>query len=170
MNRSGRLRRRLRSRLRRALRLRLRRDDAGSAIIEFVFVAVIVMVPLIYLIVAVATVQRSELAVSEAAREAGRAFATAASTADAESRARAAVEIALRDQGVPDDVEVRFVAAGAACSAPPVTPRLDPGAQFTVCVTRHVGIPAVPSVLTGRGITTVGQYLVHVDDYRADSP
>ena len=64
------------------------RDDGGSAIIEFVFVAVIVMVPLVYLIIAVATVQRSELAVSQAAREAGRAFATADSAADGPARAR----------------------------------------------------------------------------------
>lgn len=144
-----------------------RRDDEGSAIIEFVFVAVIVMVPLIYLIVTVATVQRSELAVSQAAREAGRAFATADSPADAESRARAAVEIILRDHGLPDDVDVRYVAAGAPCSAAAVAPRLAPGAQFTVCVTRRVGIPAVPRALAGKGITTVGKYVVHVDDYRA---
>ena len=43
-------------------------DDGGNAILEFVFVALIVMVPLVYLIAAVATVQRTELAVTQAAR------------------------------------------------------------------------------------------------------
>jgi Flp pilus assembly protein TadG len=146
--------------------VRRRDDDAGSAIIEFVFVAVIVMVPLIYLVVAVATVQRSELAASQAAREAGRAFATADHPNQALSRAQTAVHIALHNQGLPDDAEVRYVRAGAGCDAPRVTPRLVAGAQFTVCVIRRVGLPAVPRFLTGRGITINGKYVVHVDDYR----
>jgi Flp pilus assembly protein TadG len=145
------------------------RDDGGTAIIEFIFVAVIVMVPLIYLVIAVASVQQSELAVSQAAREAGRAFATADTDAEALPRARAAVDLALRNQGLPDDVTVKFVAAGASCSASPVAPRLVAGAQFTVCVIRHVRVPGVPGLLAGRGVTTVGEYVLHVDDYRVVS-
>jgi Flp pilus assembly protein TadG len=150
--------------------MRAREDDGGTAIIEFVFVAVIVMVPLIYLIVAVASVQRSELAVSQAAREAGRAFATADGARDAMARAQAAVHIALHDQGLPDDAELRFVRVAGSCTGDPaVVPTLTPGAQFTVCVTRHVDIPAVPRFLTGKGITTIGSYVVHMDDYRASA-
>jgi hypothetical protein len=140
--------------------------DAGSAIIEFVFFAIVVMVPLVYLIAAVATVQRNQLAVTQAAREAGRAFATSDTAAQAERRVRAAVRLALTDQGLPDDVEVRFVPSGAACSAGPITPQLAAGAEFTVCVTRHARLPAIPSVLAGKGVTTVGEYVVHVDDFR----
>lgn len=141
-------------------------SDEGSAIVEFVFVAVVVMVPLVYLLVAVAVVQRSQVAVSNAAREIGRAFATSASTTDVPRRVEAAVRIALRSQGIPDDVIVRFVAAGAPCSSVAVTPVLAAGAQVTVCVTRHARLPAVPSVVAGRGVTCVGRYTVHVDDYR----
>jgi Flp pilus assembly protein TadG len=141
--------------------------DSGSAIIEFVFVAVMVMVPLVYLLVAVASVQRTHLAVTAAAREAGRAFATGDDPSDAMSRARAAVRLALAAQGLPDDAEITFVAAGDGCSAPRVAPSLLPGADVTVCVTRHVGLPAVPAVLQGRGVTAVGRFLVHVDDFRA---
>jgi Flp pilus assembly protein TadG len=142
------------------------RDDGGSAIIEFVFVAVIVMVPLVYLIAAVAVVQRNTLAVTQAARDAGRAFATSDTAAQARARAAAAVRLALSDQGLPSDATVRFVRGGANCSAPAVVPQLTAGAEFTVCVTRRVQLPAVPTVLTGRGIRTVGEYLVHVDDFR----
>ncbi|MDT4932563.1 MAG: hypothetical protein QOK11_455, partial [Pseudonocardiales bacterium] len=81
----------------RRLRLLVARDDSGdggTAIIEFVFVAVIVMVPLVYLLVAVAVVQRSQLAVTQAAREAGRAFATSDTARDADLRAPAAVRLA----------------------------------------------------------------------------
>jgi Flp pilus assembly protein TadG len=140
--------------------------DDGSAIVEFVFVAIIVMVPLIYLIAAVATVQRTTLAVTQAARDAGRAFATSDSDTQARRRVDAAVRLALADQGLPDDVTVRFVASGTTCTAAAITPKLTPGAEFTVCVTRSVQLPAVPTVLAGRGIRTVGMYVVHIDDFR----
>jgi Flp pilus assembly protein TadG len=148
---------------------RLWRVDAesGNAIIEFVFVAIIVLVPLIYLIAAVATVQRTQLAVTQAARDAGRAFATSDNPAEASVRVQAAVRLALHDQNLPADAQVRFVAAGARCDADAVTPRLTPGAQFTVCVTRRVDLPAIPSLLQGRGVTTTGAYTVHIDDFRA---
>lgn len=148
------------------IRARLGRDDGGNAILEFVFVAIVVLVPLVYLIASVATVQRTQLAVSDAARNAGRAFATSATTGEAGARARAAVRLALTDQGLPDDADVRFVAAGAGCGAASITPALLPGAVFTVCVTRRVELPGIPSVLAGRGVISVGEYVVHVDDFR----
>jgi Flp pilus assembly protein TadG len=143
------------------------RGDSGSAIVEFVFVAVVIMVPLVYLIAAVATVQRNTLAVTQAARDAGRAFVTSETNAQARQRVGAAVRLALADQGLPNDAATRFVAADGKCTDRAITPRLAPGAEFTVCVTRRVQLPAVPTVLTGRGIHTVGRYLVHVDDFRA---
>jgi Flp pilus assembly protein TadG len=153
-----------------AHRLRLVRDDrggdAGSAIIEFVFVAVIVMVPLVYLVVAVAAVQRSQLGVAQAAREAGRAFATSSGPAEAQVRVAAAVRLALAAEGLPDDAAVRYVAYGSDCGAGSITPRVAPGARFTVCVIRHSALPGVPSVLAGRGVTSIGKYLVHIDDFR----
>jgi Flp pilus assembly protein TadG len=140
--------------------------ERGSAVIEFVFVALVVLLPLVYLIVAVAVVQHSQLVVTNAAREAGRAFATSPDTASAPERVAAAVRIALGDQDDDRDVTVRVVAAGDACTAGVVSPSLAPGSVFTVCVTRRVDVPAVPSVLSGRGITTVGRYTVHVDEFR----
>lgn len=151
----------------RACRWRLRcGGDGGNAIVEFVFVAVIVMVPLVYFVAGVAGIQRSRLAVSQAAREAGRAFATAESTADGLARARVAIRLALRDQGLTDQPAVSFVGPGSSCGGAAVAPRLEPGAEFTICITRSAQFPGVPTVLGGRGITTVGRYVVHVDDYR----
>jgi Flp pilus assembly protein TadG len=149
------------------LSARLRGDD-GSAIIEFVFVAVIVMVPLVYLIVSVADVQRSSIAVAQSAREAGRAFATGESSADGRRRAEVAARLAFADQGVDHPPELSFH-AGAGCSSPNVTPVLVAGAEYTVCVTRTVSIIGVPSILAGRGIRTVGEYRLHVDDFRVAS-
>ena len=151
-----------------ALRVRSRaggRDD-GNAIIEFVFVAVLILVPTVYFVTVVASVGRNRVAVTQAAREAGRAFATAESTSQGLVRARAALRLALADQGLPDDAQLAFVPAGSACGAAPIGPVLAPGAQFAVCVTRRAELPGVPSVLEGRGITTVGRFVVHVDDFR----
>lgn len=143
------------------------RDDRGNAVVEFVFVAVIVMVPLVYLVVAVAVGQRSSLAVTQAAREAGRAMATADTLAQGRARAEVAVRLALADQGLADDARVRTVAPSTGCDGPTVAPTLAPGAVFAVCVTRRAELPGVPSILAGRGVQTVGRFVVHVDDYRA---
>jgi Flp pilus assembly protein TadG len=144
--------------------------DAGNAVIEFVFVAVLILIPLVYFVVAVASVQRSSVAVTHAAREAGRAFATADSTNQGLQRAEVAVRLALADQGLSDDAIVRYVAADGTCESGMATPSLSPGAQFAVCVIRHASLPAVPSLISGRGITTVGRYVLHIDDYRVVAP
>jgi hypothetical protein len=144
--------------------------DAGNAVIEFVFVAVLIMIPLVYFVVAVASVQRSSVAVTHAAREAGRAFATADSTDQGLQRAEVAVRLALADQGLSDDAIVRYVAADGTCESGMTTPSLSPGAKFAVCVIRHASLPAVPSLISGRGITTVGRYVLHIDDYRVVAP
>lgn len=142
-------------------------DELASAIIEFVFVAVLVLVPLVYLIVAVAVVQRSRLATTSAAREVGRAIATSATAGQAEVRAQAALRVALRGEGLtPADVELRYVDAGADCRSPARAPSLAPASVFAVCVIRQQPLPAVPTVLSGRGVTIIGRYVVHVDDFR----
>jgi Flp pilus assembly protein TadG len=142
-------------------------SDGGNAVIEFIFVAVLIMVPLVYLIVAVASVQRSRLAVSNAARDVGRAIASDPTGGDT-ARAQAALRVALANQGLtPADVQVRLVASGDLCDAQAITPELTPGSEFTVCVIRRQRLPGVPSLLAGGAVTTVGRYLVHLDDYRA---
>ena len=144
--------------------------DAGNAVIEFVFVSVLILVPLVYFVVAVASVQRSRVAVTHAAREAGRAFATADSTDQGLQRAEVAVRLALADQGLSDDAIVHYVEADGTCASGTITPSLSPGAQFAVCVIRHTEISGVPSLISGRGITTVGRYVLHIDDYRVVAP
>ena len=143
------------------------RSDDGNAVVEFVFVAVVVMVPLVFFVVAVAVAQRSSLAVTQAAREAGRAIATADSVAQGQARAEVAVRLALSDQGIDDDATVSTVAADTDCDGARIAPTLAPGSDFAVCVTREVDLPGVPSILEGRGVRTVGRFVVHVDDYRA---
>lgn len=142
----------------------------GSAIVEFIFVALLVLVPLVYLVIAIAVVQRSRLATTNAARDVGRAIATSDTGSQAAARADAAFRIALASQGIPaSGAELRYVGAGDDCQdAASVVPQLAPGSEFTVCVLRSQRLPAVPAILSGRGVTTIGRYVVHVDDFRPE--
>jgi Flp pilus assembly protein TadG len=143
-------------------------SERGSAIVEFVFVAILVMVPLVYLVVAIAVVQRANLAVTNAAREVGRAIATADSPEEAGVRAEAALRLALQAQSLePSDVDLVYVDISADCGSPSMAPMLTAGAEFGICVTRHQQLPAVPTVISGRGITLTGRYNVHIDDFRS---
>jgi hypothetical protein len=145
--------------------------EQASAVIEFVFVAVLVLTPLIYLIVAVAVVQRSRLATTNAARDVGRAIATSDSAGQAEVRTQAALRAALHGLGLtPAEVELRYVDAEADCRSSATAPSLAPASVFAVCVIRHQPLPAVPTVLSGRGVTIIGRYVVHVDDFRIIAP
>jgi Flp pilus assembly protein TadG len=145
----------------------VREEDRASAIIEFIFVAVVVLIPLVYLVVAVAVVQRSQLAVTNAARDVGRSIAIARTPDGAENNAEVALRIALSRQGIsPQDVELKYVTSADDCDSPSVTPNLAPGLEFAVCVTTHRQLPTVPSILSGRGVTIIGRFVVHVDDYQ----
>ncbi|SDJ24642.1 hypothetical protein SAMN05444157_2448 [Frankineae bacterium MT45] len=144
--------------------------ESGNAIVEFVFVALIALVPMVYLIAAVAVVDNSKEVVAQAARDAGRAFATAESTRLGRLRAETAVRLDFANQGIADDGELRFVAAGASCSGQALAPVLAPGARYRVCVTRKTRVPAVPSILSAGGITTLGSYELFVDDFRTVAP
>lgn len=147
----------------------MKRDDGGRAMIEFVFLGILTLVPLIYLVIAVAQVERNVFGATQAAREAGRAYATADDPLSAEARAGYAAHLALADQGVDaPEVSPRYVPVSTPCSAGGTGAQsLDPGADFAVCVTRVVIVPGVPTFLAGHGIVVTGRYVVHVDDFRA---
>ena len=92
-------------------------DDGGSAIVEFVFLAVLLMVPLVYVLLTVFQVQGASYAVSSAAREAGRIYAT---RSDESIGARigpvAAAAIVMADSGLELDAGDLSIA----CSGEPV--------------------------------------------------
>ena len=141
--------------------------DGGTALVEVVLLGVVLLVPLLYLVLAASSVQRSVYGVTQAAREAGRAYATG-TAGNAQLRADYAARLALADQGVPvDGVEVRYAAADADCATAGSTPwPLAPGVVFAVCVTSPVAVPAVPGFLDGGRNTVTGRHVVRADDYR----
>ena len=137
------------------------RDDEGSALIEFVGLAVLLLVPLIYLLLSVFSVQRTAFAVTQAAREAGRAYATAPSTSAAATRAAYAARLALSSQGVTAGASLRYAPVGSGCgSGADGAASLRPGARFVICVRTQAALPL------GGSVTVNGQYAVTVDTYR----
>ena len=145
-------------------RLRLH-DERGSALVEFVFIALVVFVPLVYLVAGFSAVQRGVFASTEAAREAGRALGTAPDVVSGQARAQRAVQLAVEDQSVDaTDVRLAYAPPGAECSAAGgYHPTLTPGERFSVCVTVTVRIPLLPDFL--RSNTATGQFLVDRDRY-----
>jgi Flp pilus assembly protein TadG len=142
---------------------RTTRADRGSAVVELVVLGVPLLAPLVYLAVALSSAQQARAGVTEAARQAGRAYVTGTAAA-APARAGAAARATLADRGVPaGGIEIRYVAAGSGCADATRGPwPLRPGAVFAVCVTAAVDLPAVP----GGPRRLTGRFLVRADEHR----
>jgi Flp pilus assembly protein TadG len=148
--------------------LRRLRGEGGSALVEFVFVALVVFVPLVYLVAGFSAVQRGVFAATTAAREAGRALGTAPDPVTAQARAERAVELAVADQSVrTTDVRLGYAPPGAGCGvAGSYSPTLAPGERFTVCVRVTVRIPLLPEFIDAN--TATGRFVVERDRYVSD--
>jgi hypothetical protein len=135
------------------------RKDDGSAIVEFVWLAVLLLVPLLYVVLTAVSVQRAAFGVTTAAREAGRAYATAGSDSAGEDSAEAAVRLAMSDQGVAWTPDGRVVTCGACSYAA--------GSAFDVDLHARVRLPLVPRWLCGErclaGITVSAHHREHLD-------
>ena len=139
--------------------------ERGSAIVEFVFIALVVFLPLVYVVAGFSAVQRGVFAANAAAREAGRAMGTAPDPATGQSRAEAAVRVAVADQSVQaTDVVLGYAPVGGGCEAAgSYLPALTPGEEFSACVTVTVRIPLLPDFIDAN--TATGQFLVERDRY-----
>lgn len=113
-------------------------DEGGTAVIEFVWLAVLLLVPLIYLVLCLARLQAGSYAVTQAARESARAFVTAADDPSARARSQAAADIAFEDQGF---------SGGSLTVSCSVTPCLSPGESVTTQAAVSVPLPLVPAFL-----------------------
>jgi hypothetical protein len=140
-------------------------EQRGSALVEFVFIALVVFVPLIYIVAGFSAVQRGVFASTTAAREAGRAIGTAPDPVTGQQRALRAAELAVEDQSVDvTDLRLAYSPAGADCGAAGgYVPTLAPGEEFSVCVTVTVRIPLLPEFIDANIAT--GQFVVERDRY-----
>lgn len=117
-------------------------DESGSASLEFLTAGLVLLVPLVYLVLMLSTVQAAALAVEGAARQGARVFAQAPDAAAGESALQRAVGVALADHGLePDAASVSLVCA------PDPGDCLHRGGTVTVSVTTTVPLVPVPAAI-----------------------
>jgi hypothetical protein len=114
------------------------RGEDGNALVEFTYLAVLLMVPLVYVLLTVFQVQRAAFGTTEAARQGARAFERAGDEALGEERARDAIALALKDQGVVGGEVVGFDCGEQPCFAQ--------GGRVRVTVTYWVTLPLLGPV------------------------
>lgn len=139
----------------------VRRDD-GAAMVEFTFLAVLLLVPLAYIVIAAFTLQKAAFAVTAATREAGRAFVTAETAGEADGRARVAADMAMRDQGLSLSGGALQISCAGEC--------LVPGNTVRVELDYAVALPLVPRALGGRPLAAIrvhGSHAEVVDRWRS---
>jgi hypothetical protein len=140
------------------------RDESGSAVVEFVVLAVLMLVPLIYLVMTMARLQAGSYAVSQAAREAGRAFVTADSGEVAGARAAAAAHVAFLDHAFEEEGRLRLECDGSPC--------LRPDGRVETTASVRVPLPLVPAFVRDvvpLSIPVSASHLSTVDRFRGAS-
>ena len=135
------------------------RDEAGTAIVEFVWLAILLLVPLLYIVLAVFATQRASYAASAAARSASRAFVTSPDQATAYARAEAAARLAFADQGI-DAADFRLVIS---CRPDPGS-CLTPGSVVAADVRSAADLPLIPAAL-GDNTPRISVEAVHRSPY-----
>jgi len=121
-----------------------RRDERGNAVVEFSWLAILLMVPLVYVMLAVFDVQRASYGATAATRAAGRAFIivpAGLSEDDARARAFEAARLAMKDQGMELTSDQVTITCNPAC--------LEPGSTVTVTLDTEVRLPLIPDALGG---------------------
>lgn len=116
-------------------------DDSGSAALEFIFAGVVLLVPIVYLIIAMGQIQSHALGVETAARQLARVIATAENLEQADDRAWLVTGTIAREYGIDPDT----MAVSISCE-PSGDPCPQAGATIRVVVSARAKLPLVPPV------------------------
>lgn len=142
------------------------RSEAGSALVEFLSLTILLLLPIFYLILTITELHAGKFAAASAAQSASRAFVTASDATAAQERALAATRVALDDQGFTDisaEKVLRIACEHAAC--------LVPDQRVEVDVEIPVQIPGIPFVGKGPQVmTATGKQTAQVERFRTFSP
>lgn len=136
-----------------------RRTCAGSALVEVTWLGLLLLIPLVYAVITLVTVQRSAFGATEASRSAGRAYILAPDVETAQHRAYAAAALAMSDQGVelePGDLVIVCHPTPQSC--------LQPGSSVEVRVALQVRLPLAPGMV-GESAASVAVDARHVEPY-----
>lgn len=114
-----------------------RPGERGSAVVEFTFLALLLMVPLVYFIITVGQIQGGAFAVVGAADQAAKVYVAQPDAESGRTAAEQAVMLALADYGHPaDNARMDASCRPADCLAP--------GSAVTITVHLTVPLPFVP--------------------------
>ncbi|WP_300389283.1 hypothetical protein [uncultured Nocardioides sp.] len=118
-----------------------RRGEQGSALVEVVWLGVLLLLPMLWIVLSVFEVQRGAFGVEAAARSAARAYVLAGDDATGRQRAEAAARQALADQGLEEaPLEVRVD-----CTVP--ADCHSGTSVVTVVIGTRVDLPFLPDLL-----------------------
>lgn len=139
--------------------------ERGTATVEFVWLSILLLIPFVYILVAVFDAQRASYAVSAASKSAARAYLQADDPAAGEQRARTAARVALDDQDVdPADVAITCEPGPGDC--------LQPGSSVRIVVRTVQPLPLTPSALGDQlgGIAVDSTHTEPFGSYRGGRP
>lgn len=138
----------------------MKRSEHGSTLVETILVALLFMIPLIWLLGMLADAHRGALASTAAAREAAADAARMASAAEADRAIDSAVAQAFRDHGLdPSEAEVTWSLA----------PGMERGGAVEIEVSYPVTILQAPLLgrVAGPSITVRAHHASRIDPYRS---
>lgn len=117
-------------------RLSKLKDDAGSAVVEFIMLGVLLLVPLVYLILTAGQIQGASYAAVGAADHAAHAFAQATTEEEGAAWARDAADRAASNMGISSDaVDLTYVCSPQC---------MERDAVVTVSITVALDLPLMP--------------------------
>lgn len=125
-------------------------DDEGSASLEFITVGMVLLVPVVYLIVALAEVQGAVLAAGGAAAQGAKLYARADDDAVGRDRVEDSLVLAMDDFGLSESqasVRLDCAPAGLPCG--------QRGGAVTVTVDILVVLPLMPEIIGVRPVVPV---------------
>ena len=117
-------------------------SDEGSAALEFILVGLVLLVPIVYLIVALGLIQGQSLGVETGARQLARTIAESPDAATADARGKRVLDAIVAEYGLdPGAVSVSIDCDRSSPECPAA------GAMLSVTVRTSVPLPLVPAVL-----------------------
>lgn len=130
-----------------------RAPESGTAAIEFIFASVILLVPLVYIILSISTVQAGTYATQAIAIDSARFAARHPSVALQQAHATAGLH--LEDFGLGDTPHHITFSCSDACDTP--------GSTVTAHVETRIALPGVPLILRGSQAGRITVTASHTD-------
>ncbi|MBF4993640.1 hypothetical protein ITX31_05895 [Arthrobacter gandavensis] len=137
-----------------------RRDsnEDGSAAVEFVFLGVLLLVPLVYLILTAGQVQGAAYAMVGAAEHAAKVYAASSPEDGPDGQARAAAELALADFGFDPGVLELQITCSPECGVPGSTVSVTAAMNVPLPFAGVLGMDLAPVRVDSTAMQTVERY------------